>query len=369
MSVPYPRPAGDFRVSYRHDASFFRTSAAQRSAFIAIGFLILLPFTSDAAWLPDALRASDYLISQLIVIGCFGIAAIGLNVLVGNTGQISLGHSAFFGFGAFSSAYLSSTQGLPVLVSIPCAALMTTAVGMIFGIPAARLKGLYLAIATLASQYILQDFFARAEWFTGGVYGSIAERPTITIPGLIDLPLDTDQTYFYVVLFWVVVSAVAVTNLLRSRDGRAFVAVRDHYLSAEIMGINLTKYRILSFGVSSFFAGLGGALFGHYLQYVSVEGFTILLSIQFLAMIIIGGLGSVAGSLLGAAFILLLPQAMEVLAGGAADVFPAMERGVAYIKEMSVGAAIILFLVFEPEGLIHRWRLIRASFKLYPFSH
>ena len=144
--------------------------------------------------------------------------------------------------------------------------------------------------------------------------------------------------------------------------------MRDHYLSAEIMGINLTKYRVLSFGLSSLFAGLAGALFGHFLQYVSVEGFTILLSIQFLAMIIIGGLGSVTGSILGAAFILLLPLMMETFASGMATIFPAMQQGVAYVKEMSIGAAIILFLIFEPEGLIHRWRLMRASWKLFPFS-
>jgi branched-chain amino acid transport system permease protein len=135
------------------------------------------------------------------------------------------------------------------------------------------------------------------------------------------------------------------------------------------MGINLTHYRILSFGISSFFAGIGGALYAHYLGFVSAEAFTILLSIQFLAMIIIGGLGSVAGSVLGTAFILLLPQVMQAAASSLADVFPAMQQGVAYIKEMSIGAAIILFLIFEPEGLIHRWRLIRASLKLYPFSY
>ena len=165
------------------------------------------------------------------------------------------------------------------------------------------------------------------------------------------------------------ISFVAVSNLMRSRDGRALVAVRDHYLSAEIMGINLTRYRVTSFGIASFFAGIGGALYGHYLGFVSGEGFTIILSIEFLAMIIIGGLGSVAGSLLGAAFILLLPQVMEIFASNLADVFPAIAQGTAYIKQMSVGAAIILFLVLEPEGLIHRWQLVRASWKLYPFSH
>jgi len=350
--VPNPRPAGDFRTSYRADRSLFRTASERWTVIALVAVAALMPLVSGG-----------YVLSQMTLIGIYAIAALGLNVLVGFTGQISLGHGAFFGFGAFASAWIAS-KGVPVLIAIPLAGLMTTAVGMIFGIPAARLKGLYLAIATLASQFILEDFFARATWFTGGTAGSLAETAT-----LFGFPLNTDARYFYLVLFWVVVSFVAVANLARTRDGRALVAVRDHYLSAEIMGINLTRYRIMSFGISSFFAGLGGALYGHYLGYVSAEGFTILLSIEFLAMIIIGGLGSVSGSLLGAGFILLLPQAMETVANGLAGLFPAIAQGTAYIKQMSVGAAIILFLVLEPEGLVHRWRLMRASWKLFPFSH
>ncbi len=350
--VPNPRPSGDFRSTYADDNSLFPTRPAfYAMVALVIAVIVIAPFLSEQ------------LLFILISIGIYGIAALGLNVLVGVTGQISLGHSAFFGFGAFSSAYLSTNTGIPVLIAMPLAGLMTTAVGLIFGLPAARIKGLYLAIATLASQFILEDFFARAEWFTGGVYGSLADRPS-----LFGFILNTDLRYFYLVLFWTVVSYVAVSNLLRSRDGRALVAVRDHYLSAEIMGVNLTKYRVLSFGISSFFAGLGGALYAHYLEYVSVEGFTIILSISFLAMIIIGGLGSVAGSILGAAFIMVLPLVMETVASWAADIFPAMDAGKAYIKQMSIGAAIILFLIFEPEGLIHRWRLMRASWKLFPFS-
>jgi branched-chain amino acid transport system permease protein len=352
VALPDPRPCGDFRTTYRSDQALFHTAVDRWAVLGGIVFVALTPLWAD-----------NFVLSQLILIGIYGIAALGLNVLVGYTGQISLGHSAFFGFGAFASAWIAS-KGIPVMLAIPLAGLMTTAVGMIFGLPAARLKGLYLAIATLASQFILQDFFARAEWFTGGPYGSPAATPT-----LFGFAFNSDATYIYLVLFWVVVSFLAVSNLIRTRDGRALIAVRDHYLSAEIMGINLTRYRVMSFGISSFFAGIGGALYGHYLGFVSGEAFTILLSIQFLAMIIIGGLGSIAGALVGAAFILMLPQVMEVAASSAAVIFPAMEQGVAYIKQMSVGAAIILFLVLEPEGLMHRWRLIRASWKLYPFSH
>src|SRR5438105_65201 len=281
--VPYPRPCGDFRTSYAADMTLFRTRGAKLMTCVGVAILLATP-----------LWASDYVLSQLILIGIYGIAALGLNVLVGFTGQISLGHSAFFGFGAFASAWLGTAHGVPPLISIPIAGVATTVLGMIFGIPAARLKGLYLAIATLAAQFILEDFFARADWFTGGSSGAPAERAS-----LFGIALEGDRSYFYLVLFWFVLSYVGVANLMRTRDGRALIAVRDHYLSAEVMGINLTRYRILSFGISSFFAGIGGALYAHYLGFVSSEAFTILLSIQFLAMIIIGGLGSVAGSVLG----------------------------------------------------------------------
>jgi branched-chain amino acid transport system permease protein len=304
----------------------------------------------------------------LIQIGYLGIAALGLNILVGFTGQISIGHAAFFGFGAFASAWISNNTPIPVFFAIPLAGVATTAVGMLFGVPAARLKGLYLAIATLAAQYILQDFFARAQWFSGGVAGTPAKSFTI-----FGFPFDGDESYFYVVLAWVVLSFVLAANLMRTRDGRALVAVRDHYLSAEMMGINLTKYRTLSFGISSFFAGIGGALYAHYLGFVSVEGFTILFSIQFLGMIIIGGLGSIMGTLMGTAFLTLLPEAMEaltrLLSGTAIDEALGLKENVSYLREMAIGMVIILFLMFEPDGLAHRWRQIKAYWKLYPFSY
>jgi branched-chain amino acid transport system permease protein len=357
------RPCGQFKTSYAADMTIFATPLSRNLVILGIVLLALVP-VRIGGFAP----VSDYAITLLIQIGYLGIAALGLNILVGFTGQISLGHSAFFGFGAFASAWISNSFGIPVFFSIPLAGLMTTAVGMIVGIPAARIKGLYLAIATLASQFILQDFFARADWFTGGSSGSLAQPFA-----LFGVPLSGDRQYFYVVLAYVVVMYLLATNILRSRDGRALVAVRDHYLSAEVMGINLTRYRILSFGLSSFYAGVGGALYAHYLQYVSIEGFDILLSIQFLAMIIIGGLGSVMGSLMGTVFMVLLPEVMEGLIGllktTAWGNVPAITDGLAYLKEAAIGLAIVLFLIFEPDGLAHRWRLIKSYWKLYPFSY
>lgn len=355
-------PCGQFKTTYASDTTLFATPLSRNLVIAGVILLALVPLK-----IGGVAPVSDYVIALLIQIGYLGIAALGLNILVGFTGQISLGHSAFFGFGAFASAWLGNTFGIPVFFTIPLAGILTTAVGMIVGIPAARIKGLYLAIATLASQFILQDFFARAEWFTGGSSGSIAEAFSI-----FGLTLAGDRQYFYVVLAYVVIMYLFASNMLRTRDGRALVSLRDHYLSAEVMGINLTKYRILSFGISSFYAGVGGALFAHYLQYVSIEGFDILLSIQFLAMIIIGGLGSVMGSLLGTIFMVLLPEVMEALIGALQSTswgnVPAVTDGLAYLKEAAIGLAIVLFLIFEPDGLAHRWRLIKAYWKLYPFS-
>ena len=357
MSIKKFRPCGDFRTSYSSDMSLFQDKGSFYLTLFGIFLLLIAPLLFDS-----------YIISLLIYIGFYGIAALGLNLLVGCTGQISVGHAVFFGFGAFASAWLSNKFFFPVWVSIPTAAIMTAFVGLIFGIPAARVKGLYLAIATLAAQFIMEDFFSRASWFTGGVDGASAEPLKI-----FGFYFDTDEKYFYVVLFWLIISFLMVSNLMRTRDGRAFLAVRDHYLSAEMMGINLTKYRILSFGISSLFAGLGGALYGHYLNFVSIEEFNIQLSIFFLAMIIIGGLGSIRGSLMGAAFMVLLPEVMDaltrLLSDTSIDQALSLSSAIPFIKEASIGLVIILFLIFEPNGLAYRWGQIRAWFKLYPFSY
>src|SRR5713101_5861846 len=357
MASPSLIPAGDYRTTYAADTTIFPTATSRNAAIAGIVLICFAP-----------LVFSEYWLSILIQIGIFAIAALGLNILVGFTGQISIGQAAFFLLGAFTSAYISNNAPIPVFFAIPLAGVVTALVGLIFGLPAARLKGLYLVIATLAAQYILLDFFSRAEWFSGGSVPASANPFSIfgyTFRG--------DRQYFYVVLAYVVISYLLVTNLMRTRDGRALVAIRDHYLSAEIMGINLTKYRTLSFGLAAFFAGIAGALYAHYNQVVSNEGFGVDRSIIFLAMVIIGGLGSVMGTLMGAAFMVLLPESMEwlsaMLRGSPIDQMLGLKNNIAFLREMSIGVIIIIFLIFEPDGLAHRWRQIKAYWKLYPFSH
>jgi branched-chain amino acid transport system permease protein len=221
MASPSLIPAGDFRSSYAADTTIFPTTTSRNAAIVGI---ILICFA------PQLL--TEYWLSILIQIGIFAIAALGLNILVGFTGQISIGHAAFFLLGAFTSAYISNHSPIPVFFAIPLAGVVTALVGLIFGVPAARLKGLYLVIATLAAQYILLDFFSRAEWFSGGSVPASA-NPFSTF-GYTFLG---DRQYFYVVLAYLVVSFLLVTNLTRTRDGRALVAIRDHYLRRR-SGIN-----------------------------------------------------------------------------------------------------------------------------------
>src|SRR3954465_12628304 len=357
MATPSLIPAGDFRTSYAADTTIFPTTASRNAAIVGALLICFAPLVFTEYWL-----------SILIQIGIFAIAALGLNILVGFTGQISIGHAAFFLFGAFTSAFISNNAPIPVFFAIPLAGVVTALVGLIFGVPAARLKGLYLVIATLAAQYILLDFFSRADWFSGGTVPASAKSFSI-----FGYEIRGDKQYFYVVLAYLVVCYLLVTNLMRTRDGRALVAVRAHYLSAEIMGINLAKYRTLSFGLAAFYAGVAGALYAHYQQVVSNEGFAIERSILFLAMIIIGGTGSVMGTLMGTAFVVLLPESMEWLShwlkGGAIDKALSLNNNITFLREIAIGLIIIAFLMFEPDGLAHRWRQIKTYWKLYPFSH
>ncbi len=357
MAGPSLIPAGGFRTSYAADTTIFPTKTSRN---FAIAGILLLCFAPKIF--------SEYWLSISIQIGIFSIAALGLNILVGFTGQISIGQAAFFLLGAFSSAYINNNFPIPVFFSIPIAGAVTALVGLIFGLPAARLKGLYLVIATLAAQYILLDFFSRAEWFSGGSVPASANPFSI-----FGYALRGDRQYFYVVLAYVLVCYLLVTNLMRTRDGRALVAIRDHYLSAEIMGINLTKYRTLSFGLAAFFAGIAGALYAHYQLVISQEGFGIERSILFLAMVIIGGTGSIMGTLMGTAFVVLVPELMEWLSnslkGTAFDHALSLNNNITFLREIAIGVIIIGFLMFEPDGLAHRWRQIKAYWKLYPFSH
>jgi len=349
-------PCGNFNETYEQELTIFETDYGRLSMLIGLILLFaVVPFISSA-----------YLLYVINIIGIYAIAAIGLNLLIGYTGQISLGHGAFFGVGAYSAAILATKAGFPFLIAVPLAGVITAIVGMFFGLPSARLKHLYLCIATLASQFILEYVFVQWEGLTGGAAG-------ISIPSgsLFGIDLGSDRNFYYVIFICFAVMTWMAVNLIRTRYGRAFIAIRDNDQAAEGMGIPIFQYKLLSFAISSFYAGFAGALFAYYMISIIPEPFNLWLSIEYIAMIIIGGLGSIPGSVFGTIFIITLNEilslATELLMNVGASTGIAIT--IAPLREFVYGLAIILFIIFEPKGLAEVWRIVRSSFRLWPFSY
>lgn len=343
---------GLFFTSYRGEAQIFQSGFQK----LMVGLLVL-----GLALAPFILNTHLTSIMNLIFIAVIG--AVSLNLLTGICGQISLGHGAFIGVGAYAAGQCT-LHGVPFPLAILAGGLVTAMVGMVFGVPSLRLKGIYLAIATLAAQLVLEYVFLHGGVLTGGSNGLLLDAPAI-----LGFTFDTEARMYYLLFFFAAAALLMVSNIMRTKYGRAFVSIRDFYLSAEIVGVNLFWYKLVAFGVSSFLAGVAGGLWGHYTGYISAEQFNIGLSISYLAMIIIGGLGSVLGSVFGAIFIVLLPEVLNVIANGLGAFFPDIAQSIVALREGVFGLVLILFLIFEPEGLAHRWRLIKAYWKLYPFAH
>jgi branched-chain amino acid transport system permease protein len=349
-------PCGNFREHYKQEMTVFTTDFGR--LWGGIGFILLM---TAVPWL-----ASPYMLYIFNMIGIAAIAAIGLNILIGFTGQISLGHGAFFGVGAYTAAIFATRFNLPLLVSIPVAGLMTAMIGMIFGVPSGRLKGLYLTIATLAGQFIIEYLLIHWESLTKGTMG-------ITLPPakLLIFSLQGDLSFYYLIYIALAGMAWIAVNLMRTRYGRAFIAIRDNDRAAEGMGIPIFRFKLLSFGISSFYAGFAGALWASYMGSITAEPFNLGLSVEYIAMVIIGGLGSIAGSIYGAVFITLLNETLRFMTGILmnSDIIAAFGLNMAPLREFVFGLTIVLFILLEPRGLAELWRIIRSSFRLWPFSY
>jgi len=345
--------SGIFHTSYQRDMGLRRTYAQKIRIVVFILFILIFPFF-----------ANRYYLTLANQVGIAVIGAIGLNILVGFTGQISLGQGGFMAVGAYAAGILTTQYGIPWYISTLIACLLTAFVGAIFGIPSLRLKGLYLAIATLAAQVIILWVVTHWDAMTGGVDALVVPNPT-----LFGLQLNTDFRFYWVIWLLVGITSMVTINLFRTKYGRAFIAIRDQDIAASVMGINLFRYKLLSFAVSSFFVGMSGALIAHYRSIVTWERFTIDVSVTYLAMIIIGGLGSVSGSIFGATFITLLPAILTNLGRALRGIIPNVDTLIPYIQQATFGVVIILFLVFEPEGLKKIWEDIKDFFRLWPFSY
>jgi len=350
------RPCGNFKERYEEEMHIFNTDFGRLA--VVVGVLLLfgvVPFSVG--------MYSLYIIN---IIAISSIAAIGLNILIGFTGMISLGHGAFFGVGAYAAAILATRGGCPFMVVLPVAGLITAVVGMIFGIPSGRLKGLYLTIATLAGQFIIEYLLIHWESLTRGTMGIVLPEASV-----FGITIADDRSFFYVVYILLIAMTLMASNIMRTRYGRAFIAIRDNDRAAEGMGIPIFRYKLLSFGISSFYAGFAGALWAYYMVSITAEPFTLAMSVEYIAMVIIGGLGSISGSIFGAVFIVFLTEGLrwmtDIMMG--MEMLQGIELTMAALRELFFGCAIVFFIIFEPKGLAEVWRIVRSSFQLWPFSY
>jgi branched-chain amino acid transport system permease protein len=352
------RECGVYQTTYKGDMALYPFPLARYSAIGVLVVLLLIPLGVDS-----------HLMALINLIALASIGAIGLNILVGYTGQVSLGHGAFMMVGAYTAAVLTTRYGCPFWLGLPAGGVVAAAVGAFFGIPSLRIKGLYLAIATLAGQFIIEWGINHSTWISGGVQSTIY----VPTPTLLGWELNTEYRRYFMILPIAVIAYVGALNLVRTRVGRAFIAVRDRDLAAEVIGVDVFRYKLLAFAVSSFYAGVAGALWTYYLRIANYEHFTLVTSVQYLAMIIIGGLGSVLGSVFGAIFITLLPIVLVYVVEGVAGVFgfqyAAIADFLANLRLIMFGGLIILFLAIEPEGLYRLWGNVRRYFRLWPFSY
>lgn len=349
-------PCGNYRENYAQELTIFETDYGRISMCV---FLLLLFFATPFV-------VSSYMLYVINTIGIAAIAAIGLNILVGYTGQISLGHGAFFGVGAYAAAVLATRFGVGFYLAIPAAGVLTALVGMIFGIPSGRLKGLYLTIATLAGQFIIEYVLVHWDSVTQGTMGITLPSPTI-----LQWEVVGDRPFFFMIFVSLVAMTWFAVNIMRSKYGRAFIAIRDNDRAAEGMGIPIFKYKLLSFAISSFYAGFAGALWAYYMVSVTAEPFNLGLSVEYIAMVIIGGMGNIPGAIFGATFITLLNELLRYITGLLMNLGFITSSGLnmAPLREFVFGLAIVLFILFEPRGIAELWRIVRSSFRLWPFSY
>ncbi|WP_047217532.1 MULTISPECIES: branched-chain amino acid ABC transporter permease [Delftia] len=342
---------GTLKESYIADAALFDSRTQRIWLAMAGALLLLFPF-----------MASDYWLYLACLVSINVAGATGLNILTGYTGLVSLGQAAFMGLGAYTVAIVQARWGTPVLFNLLAGGLVAMLGGIVVGLPSLRVKGLYLAIATIAASFIAHFLFANLR-LTGGTAGLTLQPATV-----FGVALDTSFRLYWVIVPVTLLMLLGAANLFRTRIGRAFIAIRDRDISAEVLGIPLLRYKLLSFGLSSFYAGVAGGLWAYFFRVVTPESFPLLMSIFFLAAIIVGGMGSILGGILGAVFMTMVPELLKLIV----DLLPGGSELAVFlspVRTMVFGLLIIVFLVFEPQGLAQMWRRLRRFFHLWPFRN
>jgi branched-chain amino acid transport system permease protein len=344
-------PSGTFNQSYAQDMAIVRTKAQWVMLFAFLIFLFACP-----------LFFSDRILTIMTIIGITIISVHGLNILNGYCGQISIGHAGFMAVGAYTSGVLCAKLGWSFWAALPFAALAAGVAGLIFGLPSLKIKGFYLIMATIAAHFIIMWLIIQLYSITGGADGLAVPRPRIG--GMV---FKSKSSYFYLVTVIACLATFLAQNIARTRAGRAFIAIRDNDLAAEVMGVNLWAYKLLAFFIGCVYAGVAGSLLVHYIAFASVDQFPFMNSVWYLGMLIVGGMGSTAGAIFGAVSLKLLDELVTIVGPIlSAAVAPQAAASLSLIMR---GLVIILFLIFEPRGLVHRWEMIKAYFKLWPFSY
>jgi len=355
------REAGQFKATYAEDQQIFPI----RQDRIAVIALLVIAFA-----VVPALASQYWLTAILTPFLIFALAALGLNLLTGYAGQLSLGTAAFMAVGAFAAYnFILRVPGMPVLVAFALGGLCAAMVGIVFGLPSLRIKGFYLAVATLAAQFFVVWALTKFGWFSNYSSSGVITAQKITILGV---DFDTPMRKYYLTLTIVALLALAAKNMVRSSIGRAWMAVRDMDVAAEVIGIPMLRTKLQAFAISSFYCGVAGALYAYcYLGTVEPEGFNLDLSFRVLFMIVLGGVGSILGSFLGAGFIVLFPIFLNSVAGPLEHALGiSLPPGLMSNLELMIfGGLIIFFLIVEPHGLARLWQIAKEKLRLWPFPH
>ncbi len=356
-----------FKTSYAQELGLFRDNVQRNWYVVLLAALLVLPRV-----LPDYT-------SDISLVFIYGLGGLSLMVLAGYTGLVSLGHAAFLGIGAYSHVYFVHDLGLPWVVSLALACVVTAAVGVLVGLPALRMTGVYLTIATLAFALIIQEVFSRWDRVTGGLKGKPVDKPVV-----FGVSFASDLAFYFLCLAILMGGLWLTANLLRAPTGRAWVAIRDSEIAAQSMGVNLAVGKTMAFAYSAALMGVAGALFAHKIGFLAPDIFSVLFSIQLLLMVVVGGLGSLHGAMFGAVFVAILPvvisQARDAVPAFVAAALAPLGKGVAgstflvvdrFVKQPGLepglfGLILVLFILFEPLGIYGRWAKIKLYFALFP---
>lgn len=348
-------PAGVFATTYERDQALVRTRKQAAWLVVLLLFLVALP------WLvgPRIVATGTVMLITAVVV-------VGLQINTGHAGQVNLGQAAFMGVGSYAAAVLAIRLGLPFWLSIPLGGVAAAVFGFIFGLSAVRIKGFYLALTTIAAQVLFHFTVLNlpSSWL-GGSNGLSVPSPT-----LFGYRIADDSSIYWMCLFFAVIMIYGAYGITRSRHGRAFVAVRDDDVASGMMGINVVRTKAVAFLIGAFYAGIGGALWAYYVRFVAVDQFTLLHSIWFIAMIIVGGMGSVTGALIGVFLIKAVQEIITSLGPTVVEMLPFLGGDIVFATmNVFLGGIIAAFLLFEPRGLMHRWNILKRSYRLWPFPY